>query len=207
GEPGEEIPETTRAGLQESVAGERFIVMVMKLDGFAVWKRALTTAEQGCVRLRVAHLAAEELGHFHPCDAVVMEEDEIDVLVRGGIEMDRLLLALAELNRECQARHRLSFTIGVGDPAYSLSEIPRSASAAAERCRYRLFKLVAGQSFGDYLNSVRLEKARELLAGTNESAQAIGESVGIYNATYFSTLFKKAYGLSPSRYRNRSLAS
>jgi two-component system response regulator YesN len=70
----------------------------------------------------------------------------------------------------------------------------------------RLFKLVAGQSFGDYLNGVRLSKARELLTGTGMSAQAIGERVGIYSAPYFSTLFKKSYGLSPSRYRERARA-
>jgi two-component system, response regulator YesN len=70
----------------------------------------------------------------------------------------------------------------------------------------RLFKLVVGQSFGDYLNGVRLTKARELLTATRMSAQAIGESVGIYSAPYFSTLFKKSYGLSPSRYRERTKA-
>ncbi|WP_168123676.1 helix-turn-helix domain-containing protein [Paenibacillus sp. HB172176] len=67
----------------------------------------------------------------------------------------------------------------------------------------KLFKGSTKQSFSEYLNHIRLEKARELLISTNETAAKISESVGIYNTPYFSTLFKKKYGLSPSTYRER----
>ncbi|AIQ43230.1 helix-turn-helix domain-containing protein [Paenibacillus sp. FSL R5-0912] len=68
----------------------------------------------------------------------------------------------------------------------------------------KLFKGSTGQSFSEYLNHTRLEKARELLLTTNETAAKISESVGIYNITYFSTLFKKKYGVSPSVYREQA---
>ncbi|WP_136606960.1 AraC family transcriptional regulator [Paenibacillus dokdonensis] len=42
-----------------------------------------------------------------------------------------------------------------------------------------------------------------MLVTTNETAAKINESVGIYNITYFSTLFKKKYGISPSAYREQ----
>lgn len=67
----------------------------------------------------------------------------------------------------------------------------------------KLFKASTGQSFSEYLNRVRLERARDLLTSTNETAAKISESIGMYNATYFSTLFKKKYGLSPSSYREQ----
>ena len=54
----------------------------------------------------------------------------------------------------------------------------------------KLFKAHCELSFNDYLNAVRLEKARELLASTEESVQSISEQVGILNTTYFYTLFK-----------------
>lgn len=68
----------------------------------------------------------------------------------------------------------------------------------------KLFKNITNISFSDYLTSVRLEKAKELLNSTSEPASKICEKVGIYNVTYFSTLFKKTYGITPSQYREQS---
>lgn len=65
----------------------------------------------------------------------------------------------------------------------------------------KVFKKETGISFNDYVNSVRLAKARELLACSNDSTAIIGEKVGILNNTYFFTLFRKAYGLTPSQFR------
>jgi two-component system response regulator YesN len=67
----------------------------------------------------------------------------------------------------------------------------------------KLFKGSTRQSFNEYLNYIRLEKAKELLASTNETAAKISESVGMYNTTYFSTLFKKKYGLTPLAFREQ----
>lgn len=69
----------------------------------------------------------------------------------------------------------------------------------------KLFKSSVGQSFSEYLNHTRLEKARSLLVTTEATAAKISESVGMYNISYFSTLFKKKYGVSPSVYREQSV--
>lgn len=67
----------------------------------------------------------------------------------------------------------------------------------------KMFKKTINKSFNDYVNTIRLEKARELLACTNDSSMVIGERVGILNNTYFFTLFKKTYGITPTQYRNQ----
>lgn len=69
----------------------------------------------------------------------------------------------------------------------------------------KLFKGATQQSFSEYLNNTRLEQAKELLASTPETAAKISEAVGIYNITYFSTLFKKKYGLTPSAFREQEM--
>jgi len=66
----------------------------------------------------------------------------------------------------------------------------------------KLFKAHTDLSFNDYLNLVRLEKARDLLAETNDPIQSISERVGIHNTTYFYTLFRKHYQVSPAQYRS-----
>ncbi|WP_240418299.1 helix-turn-helix domain-containing protein [Paenibacillus periandrae] len=88
------------------------------------------------------------------------------------------------------------------EPNLSLELVSNIASLSPSYLG-KLFKVAIRQSFSEYLNHIRLEKAKELLTSTNETAANISESVGIYNATYFSTLFKKKYGLSPSAFREQ----
>lgn len=71
----------------------------------------------------------------------------------------------------------------------------------------KLFKAQSGSSFNDYLKNIRLEKARELLLETDDSANTISERIGIFNTTYFYTIFKKKYGMSPAHYRSEASAN
>lgn len=67
----------------------------------------------------------------------------------------------------------------------------------------KLFKSVTGSSFNDYVTSIRMEKAKEMLMETSDTVAQIGERVGIYNVSYFSTLFKKKHGMPPSQFREQ----
>ncbi|QGQ99487.1 helix-turn-helix domain-containing protein [Paenibacillus psychroresistens] len=67
----------------------------------------------------------------------------------------------------------------------------------------KLFKSITGSSFNDYVAIIRMEQAKTWLTTTNEAVAQIGEKVGIYNVSYFSTLFKKKYGMTPSQYREQ----
>ncbi|MBD3921629.1 response regulator [Paenibacillus sp. PR3] len=64
-----------------------------------------------------------------------------------------------------------------------------------------LFKKSTGRSLNDYLHEYRLNKAEELLRTTKQKVAAIAEQVGIPNTSYFGTLFKNAYGMTPSEYQ------
>lgn len=65
----------------------------------------------------------------------------------------------------------------------------------------RLFRRFSGQSFSDYLRSVRLERAKTLITSTYLPMQQIADKVGFANANYFYTLFKKEYGITPAEFR------
>lgn len=54
---------------------------------------------------------------------------------------------------------------------------------------------------GAYLTSVRLARAKELLAETDLPVREIGRRVGLSNSAYFTTLFKQRFGYSPKEYR------
>jgi YesN/AraC family two-component response regulator len=66
----------------------------------------------------------------------------------------------------------------------------------------KVFKEKIGQGLTDYVNGVRLRKAKELLAGSALNVSEVAARVGFDNFSYFSTLFRKSTGISPSDYRH-----
>ena len=63
------------------------------------------------------------------------------------------------------------------------------------------FKKKVGSSFISVLTKIRLEKAKNLLAGSEMSAAEIAAAVGYAHPHYFSTRFKKETGMTPLTYR------
>lgn len=66
----------------------------------------------------------------------------------------------------------------------------------------RSFKRCMGMTPLQYIASIRINKAKELLKNTDYTVQEIGAIVGYENPLYFSRIFKKAEGMPPSRYRS-----
>jgi len=61
------------------------------------------------------------------------------------------------------------------------------------------------EGFSEYLNRVRVDKAAELLAVTDMAISDISVQVGYSDHSYFTKVFKKLKGKSPSHYRKCSL--
>ena len=64
-----------------------------------------------------------------------------------------------------------------------------------------LFSQNMGQTFIEYLTTLRMNKAKELLRCTGMRSSEIAGEVGYKDAHYFSYLFKKTQGMTPSEYR------
>ncbi len=65
-----------------------------------------------------------------------------------------------------------------------------------------LFKQEMGITFTDYLNSLKIEHACQLLSGTNLSIIDVSLSTGFDDQSYFTKVFKKAKGMTPKAYRS-----
>ena len=63
------------------------------------------------------------------------------------------------------------------------------------------FKKETGKSFIGYLTDYRLEQAAKLLVGTGEKSYVIAKTVGYEDPNYFSYVFKRKFGVAPSKYR------
>ena len=67
----------------------------------------------------------------------------------------------------------------------------------------RVFKSEVGTSITSYLNNLRIRKAATMIKDNRLSLKEISTMVGINDQLYFSRLFKKCMGISPSEYGKR----
>lgn len=70
----------------------------------------------------------------------------------------------------------------------------------------RLFKQTNGMGLSEYITLERINKAKDLLITTNDSMQNIATSTGFDTAQYFSIVFKKSTGISPSEFRRSHMS-
>lgn len=64
----------------------------------------------------------------------------------------------------------------------------------------RLFKQMTGKTTIEYINEVRLKKSMELLKNRNINITEIAIQCGFNDVNYFSRLFKRKYGVSPTKF-------
>ena len=69
----------------------------------------------------------------------------------------------------------------------------------------RLFHKETNYTLAGYITSIRLENAKKLLCKHNCRISEAAEQTGYTSVAYFSSLFKKRYGLTPSEYQNQNL--
>jgi len=65
----------------------------------------------------------------------------------------------------------------------------------------KLFFKVFNTTPHSYINSLRIERAKALLSELNSTVEQVAQKSGFSDAKYFSTVFKKQVGVSPSKYR------
>lgn len=76
-------------------------------------------------------------------------------------------------------------------------------SGLAERSFKRRFQLATGMSPLEYVHTLRLEEAKQLLETGSDTIEAIANAVGYEDAGFFSRLFRRRVALTPAQYRRR----
>lgn len=87
-----------------------------------------------------------------------------------------------------------------GDPDLSLKRISKEVGLSTVYLG-KVFKSVKGVSYHTFVTTVRLEQAKKALLETNKTVVEISAQVGFSSATYFATVFKNTFGMTPSAYR------
>jgi AraC family L-rhamnose operon transcriptional activator RhaR/AraC family L-rhamnose operon regulatory protein RhaS len=84
----------------------------------------------------------------------------------------------------------------------SLRDLARRACLSPNHF-IRMFRLHYGMTPGKYLSELRIERAKELLRGTERSVTDIAFSCGFSDSNYFARAFREAESLTPRAYRQR----
>ena len=115
-------------------------------------------------------------------------EGELDDTFRVREKMPSSLLHILQyLNTHFHEK----ITLGALSERFFLSEVTL--------CHY--FRKYLGVTFLEYLNSLRIARAKELLVTTRKSMDEIADEVGLGSANYFGLFFKRATGISPLQFR------
>lgn len=69
---------------------------------------------------------------------------------------------------------------------------------------YNKIRSITGQSVNEFIRIVRLNKSKELLSSNLYNVSEVAYMVGFSDPKYFSTCFKKQFGVSPSKFGNGS---
>lgn len=83
---------------------------------------------------------------------------------------------------------------------FSVEEIAEDVDLSLGYIR-QIFRSEKGSTLNDYIINCRIDKAKELLIHTDNTAKDISEAVGYYDNRYFYTLFKKKVGMTTEEFR------
>lgn len=88
----------------------------------------------------------------------------------------------------------------IGDSSFTVEDLASHLSLSRVQL-YRKVKALLGLSVSDYINNIKLEKAKELLKTSGLNISEVAYATGFSSPNYFSTAFKNKYGLSPKDYK------
>jgi YesN/AraC family two-component response regulator len=107
---------------------------------------------------------------------------------------------------EASINRAIAFIGGHYTEPLSLQHLAGMASMSGPHfCR--MFRALVGVSLRDYVRSLRLARAQELLRTTQRSLTDIALEVGFYDLPHFDKAFRKRFGVSPTEFQRRKDAA
>ncbi len=121
-------------------------------------------------------------------NALVEAVSKLPVLAEASAETDERMVAMknyVQMNFKTVTLEELA-------EQFSLS-VPYISKYFKERC---------GETFAEYLQNIKMQKAKTFLKNSNMTIENVAYAAGYQNVEHFSRLFKKKQGITPVQYRN-----
>lgn len=149
---------------------------------------------------------------------VAPEVQEIENLLQSITTIEQMkgelrrIISSALVFRNSQANHERSMIIQQAkayidshftDPDLQMNKVAAQCNLSSNHFS-TVFSQEMGVSFRDYINNLRLNRAKELLRSTNIMCAQVAYQCGYNDPHYFSTFFKKKTGFTPQEFREQT---
>lgn len=105
----------------------------------------------------------------------------------------------SQLDKEFLDNAMAAIDANMGNLEFSITDFCRTLGMSRTSV-YNKIKTLTGQGPNDFIRIIRLNKSKELLLSHKYSIAEVASMVGFSDPKYFSTCFKKQFGMSPSKF-------
>ena len=134
----------------------------------------------------------------------ILKETNVDLVVSDIMmpEMDETM-AISPKDKEFIERLDTEIQKNLQEPTFSIDTLAEIMCMSRSNF-YRKIKGISGMSPNDYLKTIRLKMAAELLLQQEYRINEIYELVGFSSSSYFTKCFKEQFGVPPKEFLNNA---
>lgn len=175
--------------------GDLGILKVRLLELLSVLSRS---AVEGGVDVHT--MLEKNLAYVNKVMQIDTQEDLCAWISTALNEFIELVYSSQDARKTTQIRPAINYIDANYDKPLTLAQIARASHLSVSRLAH-LFKEQMGVTLIDYVTQVRIERAKELLLGTDRSCADVCLQVGYSNPSYFTRTFKSLAGMTPQQFR------
>lgn len=143
----------------------------------------------------------EESVRLHEIDNLLFRKDVLQWLETFGEELTKAVQSSTHQNHQL-IQNAKTYTLENIDKKLSLNDVANHVNMSPSYFS-SFFKKETGQNFIQFSNTTKIEKACEYLQSGQYRINEIALMLGFENAYYFSKVFRRHQGMSPSQFQNK----
>ncbi|MDR1371437.1 MAG: response regulator [Dysgonamonadaceae bacterium] len=199
-------------------------IMMPKIDGIELCRRIKTNIRISHIPviLLTARISDESklTGYEAGADEYISKPFNFDILLlriqkliaqqesrkeqfRKTVEVTPSSITITSLDEQLIQNALLCIEKNINNTEYSINELSNNIGMSV-RNLYRKIQSITGLSPADFIRSIRLKRAAQLLRDTQLNVSEIADMVGFNTIKYFNKHFKEEFGLSPTQYRQQN---
>jgi transcriptional regulator GlxA family with amidase domain len=136
-------------------------------------------------------------------EMLIEQQEKRRKLFHKTIEITPSSITTSSLDEELIKKALLVMEKNMDNTEYSVDELA-SELAFSRRQLSRKFQSIIGLSPSEFIRSVRLKRAAQLLKGSQYNVSEIADLVGFSTIKHFNLNFKEEFGVTPTQYRSEA---
>lgn len=131
---------------------------------------------------------------------IIRQRNDLRIAFRKQIVVEPTKLTVTTLDEQLLKKCMELIETNISDPDFNVDELCRGVGLSRPAV-YKKVKSLTGLSVVEFIRSIRLKRAAQLLAQDNSSISDVMYKVGFNNRSYFSLRFKEEFGCNPNEYK------